>query len=128
MRAARFPLPILICSLLGAGLVQAQALRRGSGSSTEWLERLFPYTGKPDRMEHRLSRLAAAEFDVNRRRYGSVTLGLTYQRLDGEEESAQVRLFLPASLRDNPSRPVPLIHNAGYEVDEKGAGPFPWLQ
>ncbi len=87
----------------------------------EWLARRFPHTGKPDRLEHRLRRVSATELDVEGRRGGSVTVELTYAGLDGREATGQARLFLPPELRDDSTRRVPLIHNAGYSIDERGA-------
>ncbi len=87
----------------------------------EWLARCFPHTGAPDRIEHRLRRLDASETDVNGHVAGSVIVELIYPGLDGRDEVGQARIFLPPSLRDQPTRRVPLVHVAGYEIDEGGA-------
>ncbi len=87
----------------------------------EWLTRLFPYTGEPGRRENRLRRIASSELDVNGRRAGSVIVEYRYPGIDGRDEISRARIFLPPELRDDPTRRVPLIHNAGYELDENGA-------
>jgi len=87
----------------------------------EWLARLFPWTGRPDRLAHRLRRIDATEMDVEGRLAGAVIVELTYPGLDGQDEIGQARIFLPPAVRDDPQRRVPLIHAAGYEIDEAGA-------
>jgi hypothetical protein len=87
----------------------------------EWLARCFPHTGAPDRLAHRLRRLDASEIDVKGQLAGSVIVELTYPGLDGRDEVGQARLFLPPVLHDQPSARVPLVHVAGYEIDEGGA-------
>ena len=90
-------------------------------AAPEWLASLFPHTGQPDRLAQRLRRLDANEFDVQGQLAGSVIVELKYPGLDGQDETGQARIFLPPHLRDEPSRRVPLIHNAGYEIDVAGA-------
>lgn len=86
-----------------------------------WLAKLCEHTGKPDRLEHRLKRLDAAEIDVEGRIGGVVVAELTYPGLTGLDETGQVRIFLPPAVRDDPAARVALIHNAGYEIDDASA-------
>ena len=86
-----------------------------------WLATLFPHTDRPDRLEHRLRRLDAKEIDVDGRIAGSVIVELTYPGLDGSDEVGQARIFLPPAVRTDPTGRVPLVHVAGYEMDEGGA-------
>ncbi len=86
-----------------------------------WLASRFPHTGEPDRSTHRLRRLAAEEIDVNGSVAGVVTVELSFPGVDGKPQAGKARVFLPPVLREAPSGRVPLIHNAGYELDENGA-------
>lgn len=85
-----------------------------------WLGRLFPDTGKPDRLAHRLRRTDAGELAMGGKVGGSVIVELSYPGLDGKEETGQARIFLPPVVRTDPTARVPLIHYAGYELDEAG--------
>lgn len=87
----------------------------------EWLARLFPHTGKPDRLAHRLKRLDATEIDISGQMGGSVIVELTYPDVAGRDEVGQARVFLPPVVRKDPTRRVPLIYVAGYDADQAGA-------
>jgi hypothetical protein len=108
-----------LAALLCLALVRQPAAQEPA--APEWLSRLFPHTGQPDRLEHRLRRIEARQAEVNGRALGVVTVELTYRGLDGREETGRARIYLPASVRLNPSRRLPLLHGAGYTVDERGA-------
>lgn len=86
-----------------------------------WIAGLLPHTGAPDRLEHRLSRIDATEIDVNGRSGGVATVELTFPGIVGAVEKAQARIFLPPALAENPGVRVPLVHVAGYEIDDAGA-------
>jgi hypothetical protein len=87
----------------------------------EWLTGLFPYTGEPGRRENRLRRISSSELEVNGRKAGSVIVEYRYPGIDGRDEVSRARIFLPPELRADSTRRVPLIHNAGYELDENSA-------
>lgn len=91
-----------------------------------WLNQIFPNTDAPGRSQNRLQRLDAKEIDVNGQKGGGVTVAITYPELNGKEVAAKVRIFLPPSVKTDPTKRVPLIHNAGYEIDERGA--IGWLR
>lgn len=93
----------------------------GATPPSAWLSTLFPDNEKPDRLEHRLKRLDATEININGRIAGSITVEFVYPGLDGHDEKGQARIFLPPDLHDSPAHAVPLIHVAGYELDENGA-------
>jgi len=94
---------------------------RPAQAAPEWVERLFPHTGAPDRMAHRLRRVDAVEIDVAGRKGAMVTVELRYPELDGRDTTARARIFLPPALNASPARRAPLVHNAGYEIDAGGA-------
>ncbi|MCX6361695.1 MAG: hypothetical protein NT029_17965 [Armatimonadetes bacterium] len=87
----------------------------------DWIAALLPHTGAPDRLEHRLSRVDAGEIEVNGHSGGVATVDLTYPGIRGAVEKAQARIFLPPVLAENPGVRVPLVHVAGYEIDDAGA-------
>lgn len=86
-----------------------------------WLADLFPHTGAPDRLAHRLRRVDAEELAVAGQQAGIVTVELKYPGLDGRDELGQARIFLPPKLKKEPGKRVPLIHVAGYELNTAGA-------
>jgi len=69
----------------------------------------------------RLRRLEVRELAVRGRVGGVLTLVFAYPEMDGRDAVGKLRLFLPPELHENPARRVPLVHNAGYELDEAGA-------
>ncbi len=85
---------------------------------------LFPWTEAADRLEHRLRRLEVTELEVEGRPAAAVTVEFEYPTLAGTAEIGQGRIFLPPELLDDPATPRPLIHQAGYELDDNGAA---WL-
>jgi hypothetical protein len=87
----------------------------------DWIAALLPHTGAPDRLEHRLSRVDATEIEVNGHSGGVATVELSYPGIVGAVEKAQARIFLPPVLAENPGVRVPLVHVAGYEIDDAGA-------
>ena len=117
--AAALIVPLLASFLIATTLATAQI--DAHAAAPEWLTRLFPDTGKPDRLDHRLRRISAGELNVNGRTGASVIVELAYPGLDGRDETAQARIFLPPIVKEAPAIRVPLIHVAGDEIDEKGA-------
>jgi hypothetical protein len=88
----------------------------------DWLAQLFPDLGPGDHLDHRLRRLDATEFDVGGRLAGAVTVELPCPGVDGRDLVGKARVFLPPALREDRTRRVPLVHVAGYETNEAGAG------
>lgn len=80
----------------------------------DWLTRLFSAST-------RLRVLEARELSVRGRVGGVVTVAFSYLELQGHDAVGKARLYLPPEVRDSPVRRLPLVHNAGYELDEKGA-------
>lgn len=105
----------------GTLVLESNVTTEAPAPAPEWLAHLFPYTGKPDRLSHRLRRVDATEIDVNGQMGGSVIVELAYPGIAGKDESGQACIFLPPVLRQHPNRRVPLIHVAGYEIDPVGA-------
>lgn len=105
---------------LGLVLLSALFALPAHAEAPAWIATLFPNTEKMDRLEHRLKRLDATEINVNGRMGGAVTVEFQYPEVDGKEVKGQARIFLPPTLRDSPTQTVPLLHNAGYEIDENG--------
>jgi len=87
----------------------------------EWLAQLLPHTDAPDECAHRFRRIEALEIPVGAATGGQVTVEFLHRRVTGEVVTARARLFLPARLRSNPDAKLPLVCNAGYEVDADGA-------
>ena len=110
---------LVVCTCAVALWSAAAEASPSEAPEPEWLVRLFPYTGSPDRCENRLRRAAAQEFVREGTVVGSVIVELRYPDVHGEEALGQARLFVPHHLRDDPTSPVPVIHNAGYELDEE---------
>lgn len=106
-------LPILALSASSCSALQPTA-----GAAPEWIARLLPNTGPPGRGENRLRRLEASEVPMDGRTGGVAVAELRFPDLTGRDEVAQVRIFLPPALRDDPTVRRPLIHNAGYELDD----------
>lgn len=106
-----------------ATLVLAQTAQvEAPAPAPAWLVKLFPHTGPPGRSSKtRLRRLDAGEIGVGEAIGGSVIVEVRYPALDGRDEVGQARIFLPPVLRADPGRRVPLIHRAGYELDEASA-------
>jgi hypothetical protein len=113
-------LPIMLAGLIL--LAQARGQEPAAAPATpEWLARIVSNTAPADRLEQRLRRLDAKETDVGGRLGGALTVELTYPGLDGREETGKARLFLPPAVREEPTCRVPLVHVAGYELDQGGA-------
>ena len=83
----------------------------------EWLVKLFPNTGEPDEFAHRFRRLEATEMPVGDDFGGKVTCEFLHRALDGKTDKAQACIFLPPQVRHDPAARVPLMCNAGYELD-----------
>lgn len=90
-------------------------------AAAEWLTRLFPHTGQPGRMANRLTRREVREVSVNGQPAGVVTVELLYPELNGQIVTGRARIFVPPAVREGSGRRVPLVHVAGYEIDERGA-------
>jgi hypothetical protein len=93
-------------------------------AAPEWLARLFPWTGEPDEFAHRFQRLDAAMVPDKADTpaiAGRVTLGFLYRNEEGATTHGKARIYLPRSLEAPDAARVPLVHNAGYELDEGGA-------
>ncbi len=131
-RSITFLIVLLVLPISGHVRAQAAAATsaihsdqaREIAAPPEWLAKLFPHSGKPGRLAERLRRLDAKEFDVKGRRAGAVTVELQYPGLDGRDEIGKARIFLPPQLRDDLARRIPLIHHAGYEIDQGGAAKY----
>ncbi|MBI2299881.1 MAG: prolyl oligopeptidase family serine peptidase [Armatimonadetes bacterium] len=82
---------------------------------------LFPYTDVPDHLQHRLRRLETQDLEVDGKLGGVVVVELEYPRVDGQPEKGQARVFLPPELLADPGTPLPLVHAAGYELDDGSA-------
>lgn len=92
--------------------------------STAWLKALFPHTGPPDEFANRLQRIEASPFDVGGDCGGQVTCRFIYPEVDGTIQTASAKFFIPPALKKRPDRRVPLLHMAGYEIDESDAAEF----
>ncbi len=112
---------ILACLCVSLCLPCVGQTQNSVTTAAEWATKLFPYTGTPDHLEHRLRRLSVSEQSVNGVVVTAVTAELTYPDMYGKDHLGQVKIYLPSALRDTPSHRCPLMHNAGYEIDEKGA-------
>ena len=87
----------------------------------EWLVKLFPYTDEPDECARRFKRVDATELPVGDDFGGRVTCEFLYRDFDGKTAKAQACLFLPPQVRHDPTVRVPLMCNAGYELDANSA-------
>ena len=85
-----------------------------------WIRRCFPRDGGSNRTTDRLRRTAAEEFDAKGSHAGWVDVEFEFPGWDGKPEKGNGRVYLPAALRSG-TGPLPLIHNAGYELDPAGA-------
>ncbi len=110
-----------VCLLICASMVLSVQDAEAAPPLPEWAERLFPYTGVPDRLQHRLRRIGGSALEANGKEAAVVVVVLRYPELDGRDALGQARIFLPPELRENPSQRLPLIHNAGYELDDASA-------
>jgi len=78
-----------------------------------------------DRLLDRFQRLGFAEFDAKGTAAAWIDVALEYPDWDGRTARGEGRIYLPEVLRTS-TEPVPLIHNAGYELDPAGAAG--WLR
>lgn len=109
---------IIVLALSACAAVADWVYRPGAHASetpagdAEWAKRLIPEAAGPGA----LSPISAEP--VN----GGVELicGLTYPDIKGEPVDGQVKLYIPATLRDNADAKLPLIHFAGYEIERAG--------
>jgi hypothetical protein len=108
-------LPVAAALLAVALLVVAPEADASPAESAPWVERLFPHTGAPGRLAQRLKRVATADHGLAG---GSVIVEIRYPDLRRQDQTGMARIFLPPVLRANPGATAPLIHNAGYELDE----------
>ena len=83
------------------------------GRKQDWLTRLVASSG--------LRVLEARELSVRGRVGGLLTLAFSYPELEGRDAVGKARIYLPPEVRNNPERRVPLVHSAGYELEEGGA-------
>lgn len=86
----------------------------------DWLRALFPHTEPPDEFAHRFQRVDSAPLDVDGQQGGRAVCTFTYPEMDGATTAASVVFFLPPILA-TPGARVPLLHVAGYELDEQSA-------
>lgn len=109
----------LLITVLGVTGCQGDEPKEAAEApAPEWISTLLPHTGKPDRLQHRLSRVSATEIAMGTQTGGSAVAEMVFPGLDGKPDTCRVRLFLPPTLRENPKRQLPLIYNAGYDLDE----------
>jgi len=86
-----------------------------------WLEGFFPNTGEPGTFEPRFQRVSADEVPLpDGRMAGRVVVRFLYRAYDGATATGTARFYLPPELADGAVASAPLIHNAGYPLDEAG--------
>ena len=86
-----------------------------------WLEGFFPNTGEPGTFEPRFQRVSADEVPLpDGRMAGQVVVRFLYRAYDGATATGTARFYLPPELADGAVASAPLIHNAGYPLDEAG--------
>lgn len=111
------PYAVLMCAL-----VMSVAVLGSANETTQdvpgWLEKLFPHTGPPGRAENRLRRVVATQVASNGGTAWSVIVEVRYPDLYGEQCTGLGRIFLPEEISKGTGKAYPLIHNAGYELDE----------
>jgi len=89
----------------------------GTPSTPQWVCDLLPHTGEPDPFLHRLRRVETAPLEHGVR----VQVEFLYRDVHGATQTAAAKLYLPNALRDSPGAKCPLVHSAGYELDDGGA-------
>lgn len=105
-----------------SGTAAAQQVPGEAARPPAWLARCFPHTGAPaTHGAARLRRVEARELGTGDRDAGSVIVELRYPGLDGTDQTGRARFYVPPALRSGDSTRVPLVHAAGYELDEPGA-------
>jgi hypothetical protein len=92
-----------------------------SAPEPEWLVELFPHADEPNECAHRFRRLEAAEIPVGEDVGGQVTCEFVHRSIAGDTQRALARIFVPPQVREDPSARVPLMCNAGYEVEPGAA-------
>jgi hypothetical protein len=90
-------------------------------SEPGWLVKLFPNTAEPDTFAHRFRRLDSTEIPIGDDFGGQLTVEFLYRTFDGKTEKAQACVYLPPQVRRDPKARVPLMYNAGYELDAGSA-------
>lgn len=112
---------VVLCAVAVCAVLPEAAAEPTVADTPEWIVNRFPHTGDPDRLTHRLKLVGGTDMGASG---GSVIVELRYPGLDGKDATGMARIFLPPALRADPSARVPMIHNAGYELDE-GSGKAP---
>ncbi len=105
----------VLCVMMVFAVLPDASAEPTVAETPEWIVRLFPFAGEPGRLADRLKLVGGTDMGPSG---GSVIVELRYPGLDGKDSTGQVRIFLPPILRTDPSARVPMIHNAGYELDE----------
>lgn len=84
-----------------------------------WVERLM--AGTFDDPADRILDLRTEDRPTNEDHIGVVTLRFTAEDLRGGPYEATARLFVPAALAEEPSKPAPVWFNCGYELADESA-------
>ncbi|MBM3493806.1 MAG: hypothetical protein FJX72_05720 [Armatimonadetes bacterium] len=111
-------LVVALCAMAVCAVLPEASAEPTLADAPEWIVRRFPHTGAPDRLGHRLKLIGGTDMGASG---GSVMVEFRYPGLDGKDATGMARIFLPPILRTDPAARVPMIHNAGYELDE-GSG------
>lgn len=85
-----------------------------------WAAKYFPNSGKPGQLKNRLRLIEATEKVFDGRLTGSALVEFTYPGLDERDEVGQARIALPPEILTGSKPAAPLLHIAGYELDEIG--------
>lgn len=82
----------------------------------EWISRLFAGADTAVRPAGRMKLLGGTDLGEAG---GSAIVEVRYPGLDRKDAFGRARLFLPPALRSDPASRAPVLHNAGYELDEE---------
>ena len=85
---------------------------------------LFPQDAAPDHVRHRFRIQQVRDLVVDDGLGAVVTVAFDYRALSGRTEVGQANLFLPPALVADPTTPRPLVHQAGYSIDDGAALPM----
>lgn len=106
---------VALCCWMTSGICFAGKSARNS-SLPEWAKRLFP-AGK-GRTALRCESAEEIEGLLE------VVCSLQYPDVSGNAKEGKVKFLLPLTLKNSPTKKVPLLHVAGYECDRNSAKPF----
>jgi hypothetical protein len=106
---------VMLCAMALCAAMPEASAEPSLSDTPEWIIRRLPHTAAPDRLAHRLRLIGGTDMGPAG---GSAVVELIYPGLDGKDQAGMARIFLPPILRTDPAARVPMIHNAGYELDE----------